>query len=349
MTRYDEILRLDALYEPFPAFNHWSRPLQVPIPSELVAKLIAKEDGSEAEARDFSSGIAVAVRAAAFETGAIEKLYSTDRGLTISVALQSVAWDQQVTQRSKNARKLFDSQLEAYELLVDNVSGNSPLSEAFLRRMHEVICANQETYDVETPQGVQEQALPKGIYKIHPNHLAEDRHQKPFAFAPVGRVTDEIQRLISECRRPEFVSADPVLQAAWAHYALVRVHPFADGNGRVARALASAFLMKAYRVPLLIFSDQRDEYLQALESADGDRPDSLVNLFSRCTIASLELATESMNLRPKRDSSKSIEALAKLYKTAQGLTHQEVDLAAYRLADELIGQLNALLKVHLCS
>lgn len=30
-----------------------------------------------------------------------------------------------------------------------------------------------------------------------------------------------------------FVKAHPVLQAAWAHFAFVAVHPFADGNGRV--------------------------------------------------------------------------------------------------------------------
>jgi hypothetical protein len=62
------------------------------------------------------------------------------------------------------------------------------------------------------------------------------------------------------------------MQAAWAHYALVAIHPFADGNGRVARALASVFLYRRPGVPLVIFADQKDTYLDALEEADAGRP-----------------------------------------------------------------------------
>ena len=53
-----------------------------------------------------------------------------------------------------------------------------------------------------------------------------------------------------------------------AHYAFVCIHPFADGNGRVSRALASVFLYRSPGIPLVIFADQKNTYIDALEAAD---------------------------------------------------------------------------------
>jgi Fic family protein len=76
-------------------------------------------------------------------------------------------------------------------------------------------------------------------------------------------------RLVGELRSDAFLAANPVLQAAYAHYGLVVIHPFADGNGRVARALASAFTYRAISMPIVILSEQKNAYLNALEGADN--------------------------------------------------------------------------------
>ena len=50
----------------------------------------------------------------------------------------------------------------------------------------------------------------------------------------------EVPALVGElCRRMERSTDHPAIQAAWAHVALAAIHPFADGNGRAARVLAS--------------------------------------------------------------------------------------------------------------
>jgi len=59
-----------------------------------------------------------------------------------------------------------------------------------------------------------------------------------------------------------------------AHYCYVCVHPFADDNGRVARALASVFLYRRPGVPLVVFADQRALHLDAIEAADAGRPEA---------------------------------------------------------------------------
>jgi fido (protein-threonine AMPylation protein) len=87
------------------------------------------------------------------------------------------------------------------------------------------------------------------------------------AYAPVDQVAPEMQRLMETLKSPEFGRAHPVIQASWAHYAFVAIHPFADGNGRVARALASAYLYRPNSVPFLMSADQRTPYFDALSAA----------------------------------------------------------------------------------
>jgi Fic family protein len=52
-----------------------------------------------------------------------------------------------------------------------------------------------------------------------------------------------------------------------AHYRLVSIHPFADGNGRTARLLMNLLLIRAGYPPVAIRPEDRAAYLAALETA----------------------------------------------------------------------------------
>lgn len=60
----------------------------------------------------------------------------------------------------------------------------------------------------------------------------------------------------------------PVLISAIAHYNMVRIHPFNDGNGRGARILMNLILMKQSYYPVIIKIEERREYIDALSMAD---------------------------------------------------------------------------------
>lgn len=68
----------------------------------------------------------------------------------------------------------------------------------------------------------------------------------------------------------------PVLRAGILHYELVRIHPFIDGNGRVARAMALLSLfLQGYDVKRFFsleeYYDQNvEDYYKALQSASND-------------------------------------------------------------------------------
>ena len=318
----EDIRELDGQYRPFPDFEPFLAASTVDIaPWERVAAGLQRKQAGGAQA-DFDRAVEVALRAAAVDTGAIEGLYEVDRGFTITVAEEQPGWEAGAAEKGAAFRQLFASQLRGYKLARELAVGDMPINEAWIRDLHSEITAGQPTYRVWVPSlgKFQRQKLPRGQYKTQSNHVRQ-ADGKWHAYAPVDDVPAEIRRLLEQTRTPEFDAAHPSLQAAYAHYALVVVHPFADGNGRVARAIASTFLIKSCDVPLVIWSDQDGEYLDALGAADqGDYQAFVDFIFDRALDTIGDVADR---MGPTLD--KAAAELRSLLQTQRGLTHSELE------------------------
>uniref|UniRef100_A0A183BX86 Fido domain-containing protein n=1 Tax=Globodera pallida TaxID=36090 RepID=A0A183BX86_GLOPA len=59
--------------------------------------------------------------------------------------------------------------------------------------------------------------------------------------------------------------------AAWAHYRLVALHPFHDGNGRASRLLMNLVLTRAGLAPLILPSGSRARYNELLRASNHGR------------------------------------------------------------------------------
>uniref|UniRef100_A0A0B8RZT8 Protein adenylyltransferase FICD n=1 Tax=Philothamnus irregularis TaxID=1899461 RepID=A0A0B8RZT8_9SAUR len=81
----------------------------------------------------------------------------------------------------------------------------------------------------------------------------------------------------------------PVEFAALAHYKLVYIHPFVDGNGRTSRLLMNLILMQAGYPPITIRKEQRAEYYHALEVANEGDVRPFIRLIARCTETTLDM------------------------------------------------------------
>jgi Fic family protein len=79
------------------------------------------------------------------------------------------------------------------------------------------------------------------------------------------KVPDLMTRLTREIIRRQ--NSHPVELAADAHYQLVTIHPFVDGNGRTARLLMNLILMQNGYPPALIRKRDRLRYIKSLEQA----------------------------------------------------------------------------------
>jgi len=84
----------------------------------------------------------------------------------------------------------------------------------------------------------------------------------------------------------------PVVAAAVAHYNMVRIHPFDDGNGRGARILMNLVLLRAGFPPAVIRNEDRLAYLGAIRQDDGGTFAPFAEM-----VASAVVATEEEILR----------------------------------------------------
>ncbi len=81
----------------------------------------------------------------------------------------------------------------------------------------------------------------------------------------------------------------PIELAAVFHHKLVAIHPFDDGNGRVARLIMNLLLIKnGYPLTIIKTMDRR-HYYDSLIKADNGNPAPLVNFVARCTEQSLDI------------------------------------------------------------
>jgi Fic family protein len=320
----------DEGYQPFPDVSAWTAVPFDPTTYDQYAALLeqARAEATE-EAREHA--VKTAMRYAGTDTGAIEGLYTTDRGFTRTVAIEAAGWEAAANERGPNAAEIIKDQIEAYEWVLDLVTESRPVTEHVIRELHTMLCRSQDTYVVHTEVGSQEQPLPKGQYKTLPNNPTSLATGQIHHYAPPDMVGPEMARLVASLASDEYLNAHPVVQAAYLHYSFVAIHPFADGNGRASRALASVPLYRALRVPLVVFRDERDAYLNALEESDGGSHAAFLNFVEDRVIDATALIVDTTRLGIDSDRHRSIEALHRAAARRGDITPDDLDAAAGRL------------------
>ncbi len=142
-------------------------------------------------------------------------------------------------------------------------SGARPLTETDIRTLHELITRGHDF---------------AGQYKRY--HVLLGGHTKHEPVLPIevslhmGRLTTWNGRCVDE---------NPILRAAALHAWMTHIHPFEDGNGRVARLLANLTLAQAGLPPAIVKArTQRTDYLDALAVSDeGGDIMPLTGLFTK--------------------------------------------------------------------
>lgn len=324
------IYELNALYKSFPPFSEWQ---QTSFSTTRWEKYTATLEEKKIKYSGLmSKALQTIETATAIDTGALEGLYETDRGFTFSVAAEGALWQTVFEEkRGHQATELVKAQLEAYEYVLDLATQKEPLTQARVRELHGIICRNQEEYQTYNQFGqLQNVPLEKGKYKIHPNHPRRS-DGTVHAYAPVEVTPMEMQKLTDELQSDVFQEAHPVLQASYAHYAFVCIHPFADGNGRVARALAAVYTYRAASVPLLILIEKRRAYLDALEAADRGNFAAFADFILECYLDTMKLVEDSIKTAQTLAANESLKSLEALSYTKDNISQEQMDEAAQTL------------------
>lgn len=144
-----------------------------------------------------------------------------------------------------------------------------PLTELFIRTLHQTMLREDYTVYRQLPGGVNTSyVVHAGCYKTRPNSVITPSGER-FEYASPEETPALMADLIAWYNQAEAErSMSPIELAALFHYRYIRIHPFEDGNGRIARLLMNYILTKHDYPMLVIRSKAKKQYLDALGKAD---------------------------------------------------------------------------------
>ena len=197
-----------------------------------------------------------------------------------------------ITARGKPLKDHFEisGHDKAIKWILDIVNQDRPLSENFIRELHELILKEPYEVDAITPDGnPTKKRIKIGQYKSSPNHV-KTKTGEIFRFATPEETPALMKELMdwyrNKIKEPDF---NPILVASEFHYRFIRIHPFDDGNGRTARILMNFILMQYGFPPVIIKTEDKINYFAALQQADAGSIKPFIEYIANNLIYSLEI------------------------------------------------------------
>lgn len=202
---------------------------------------------------------------------------------------------------------------EAINWILEIVKDETPLTEKFIRELHTLLLKESSYKEAQTPDGKPtRRKIEVGKYKTQPNHVITVTGET-FYFAAPEETPAKMQELIEWFRNEkEKPDVNPIILAALFHYRFIRIHPFDDGNGRVARILMNFILMQFGYPPVIIKTEDKENYYAVLRLADADELEPFVEYITENLIRSLEImvrGAKGENIEELKDFDKELALL----------------------------------------
>ena len=144
-----------------------------------------------------------------------------------------------------------------------------PLTEYFIRQLHKTLL--REDYEVHKQDkdgNVISYVVHAGKYKTRPNSVITPTGER-FEYASPEETPSLMSDLVSWYNDAvQQGNLSPIEMASLFHYRYIRIHPFEDGNGRIARLLVNYVLLRANYPMIVIRSDDKEKYLSVLNQCD---------------------------------------------------------------------------------
>ncbi len=227
----------------------------------------------------------------------VEYVYDSTsiEGNTLTLNETRLVLQEGITIGGKSLREHLDvtNQKEAMGWIEDLTKKKRKINEADILTLHKL-----------TLKGISDYWA--GKYKTSQNRIVGSKLKT----TPPYKVTGEMRSLLTSINRNS-KKYNPIELAAYAHHELVRIHPFVDGNGRVARLLCNLILMSKGYVPMIIRNRDRKKYFDVLEKAHFGDLEKFVNFIGLMEeealmryINALQKTTKKNELLPLSEISK---------------------------------------------
>ena len=230
------------------------------------------------------------------ETGIIEDLYKLDRGTTqvlIERGIDASLIPHDATDKDPVlVARILQDHVEVLEGMFAFVKEERTLTAGYTKELHAALLRHQETFTVVDQFGtVLAKPLGKGCYKTSPNNPTKP-DGSIHEYCPPEQVASEMDRMVALHQEHMNKGIQPEVEAVWLHHTFTQIHPFEDGNGRVARAIATLVFLEAGWFPLVVSRGDRPKYIEALEVADQGNLSPLISLFTQIQKRSLAQAVQ---------------------------------------------------------
>ena len=183
------------------------------------------------------------------DTFAVEYTHNSTaiEGNTLSLMETKLVLEDKLSVGGKELREIYEvvNHDKTFAFVQKCVTEGKPLDEGIVKDIHEMLMEN---------------IFQGGIYRNVDVRITGAAHQPP---SP-NQMYTEIKYFYADL--PQKSELNPIELAAWTHAEFVKIHPFADGNGRTSRLIMNYQLMAYGFLPISIPKESRLDYFEALES-----------------------------------------------------------------------------------
>lgn len=219
------------------------------------------------------------------------------------------------------------------------------LSEYFIKNLHKTLIREDYTVRKEQKDGsIVSYTVHAGQYKTRPNSVITDTGEL-FEYASpeeTPALMNDLVNWYNETSSKGTLSA--IELASLFHYRYIRIHPFEDGNGRIARLLVNYILLQKGYPMIIIRSDERRNYISALNRCDTvvglipsdgakaeiDQIQPFVECMEKCMERALMMrikAAKGENIDEEDDWKKKLKILSKKVQSSPSKTNELVNKA----------------------
>jgi Fic family protein len=190
-------------------------------------------------------------------------------GNTLSLQETKVVLEEGLTINGKPLKDHIEAKddAEAFDLMIELAQKKKQITQEIIQRIHETVTKGTLT--------------DPGKYRTENVRISGSKTTPPSYLKIVKLIDDYIKDI-------KTLKMNAISKAAFIHHKFVWIHPFSNGNGRVARLLTNLYLIKEGYPPIVLKKDDRKKYYNMLKQADSGNLNPLTDFIAKEVHESLQ-------------------------------------------------------------
>lgn len=224
--------------------------------------------------------------------------FGPEQRLIAAAVSRAAGWPAESSQDKSGRDQVTAAAMKSFASVAASYIRGGPLTPATMLALHRHLMPPVSMVNVAEFSGDQVRTglrfVKAGEFRSSTSHMpAPDSTM--IELCPPATIPAELAAAAAAHHRHLHAAVPADIAAAWFHERFLYVHPFMDGNGRLARALAQLVALRTAGVPFAFDAPRQEQYLPALRQARAGQPAALTRLFAGAIKDSLNAAVASLH------------------------------------------------------